>query len=1026
MTVIKELSQLDLTPDAFEPQLITKSKYYTTTDFLDLNEKTDFSDSLSIFNVNCRSLCKHYSEYELYFETLKSEHFNSFDILTFTETWLDDHLQDIVQFDNYHSIFKHKDKQKEGGGLAVYIKDEFNFKKRNDLAVPTEKQQLFDTLFIEISHPSYKSSIILGILYRSPSYNSVEEFTSYLKNTFDLLSDENKEIILLGDTNIDLLKYGTNQLISRYLDSLISSSFCPVITVPTRTTSTSATLIDHIFKKQSDCKYLGGTLLNDISDHYPNFMYLFLNNKKRTNPKYVTYRPFTDRNIQSFKADLMTHNWNNVLDITNPCHSYDEFVQTFNHYLDKCIPQKTIRFNKFKHKKENWVTRGLLKSMKTKNLLYSKMKNEINPGKRNELETKYKQYRNKLNQLIRAAKKVYWENSFKSSENDMKATWQNLNKVLNRSKNTSKLPEIFKHENTQYTSPQSISDGFNTFFTNIGPNLAQKIPDTPTDPIEFLPHVNLTQTFVLIPTTNYEVEKILNKLHPKLSYGHDTISPKLVKITQDAIIKPLVHIINQSLLTGIVPKNMKLAKIVPIFKNGDNSCIKNYRPISLLPTFSKLLERIVYNRLYKYLTINNLLSPCQYGFQKNKSTDLAILELQDRITSAITNKLACVGIFLDLSKAFDTLNHSLLLKKLEHYGIRGLAQTWFRSYLDNRRQFTCTNNINSDPSAVTCGVPQGSILGPLLFLVYINDITNISNDSDYHTILFADDTNLIFEHENPTTLIKIINKELIKISNWFLANKLSLNTDKTKYISFGKNKINQNSTNLTINGDNIAEVTSISFLGVTIQDNLKWNIHIQNKSNKVAKVNSILYRLKHVLPENVMINIYNALVLPHLTYAIAAWGDSNRSLLRRLTILQKKCLRTIANVKYNSHTDPLFKKYRMLKLQDIFRINCCKLFYRTKLNTLPTYHSGKLPSLESIFPHFSRHSSNIYVYFIRNTLQKQLINYKVGSQWNHLPENIKEISNISAKTFSKRLKCHFISLYNQPCLVQNCRSCNCC
>lgn len=333
------------------------------------------------------------------------------------------------------------------------------------------------------------------------------------------------------------------------------------------------------------------------------------------------------------------------------------------------------------------------------------------------------------------------------------------------------------------------------------------------------------------------------------------------------------------------------------------------------------------------------------------------------------------------------------------------------------------NRSDSDTSAVTCGVPQGSILGPLLFLVYINDIVNISKNANFHMILFADDTNLIFEHENPAILNETITTELCNIAEWFSSNKLSLNIDKTKFISFGKNSHTQNTTRLQINGVNIAQVNTVNFLGVTIQHNLKWTDHIQTKSNKIAKINSILYRLKYVLPEKVLINIYNALVLPHLTYGIEAWGNASGSLLKRMITLQKKCIRTITNSKYNSHTDPLLKKFRILKLKDIFQINCCKLYYRTKLNTLPAYHRSKLQSLESIHPHYSRQSPNIYINIIHSNYQKQLINYKVGTQWNSLPEYIKEITNISLVSFSKRLKCHFISLYNQPCLKRNCRSC---
>jgi hypothetical protein len=290
-------------------------------------------------------------------------------------------------------------------------------------------------------------------------------------------------------------------------------------------------------------------------------------------------------------------------------------------------------------------------------------------------------------------------------------------------------------------------------------------------------------------------------------------------------------------------------------------------------------------------------------------------------------------------------------------------------------------------------------------------------------ILFADDTNLLFQHENKALLSQIINNELENIANWFSANRLSLNIDKTKFISFGNNVLDHNSIILNINGINICQVNSISFLGVIIQNNLKWNEHIQNKASKVLKVNSILSRMKHTLPEKVLINIYNALILPHFTYGILAWGDTNRSLQKRLIVLQKKCLRHIANVKFNAHTETLFKKYHMLKLHDIYKVNCCKLYYRCKLNILPNYHTNKLPSIETVLTRSTRQSSNIYVNIIRLSIEKQLLNYKIGTQWNSLPNNIKEISNVSLTSFSRCLKSHVISSYNQLCTIRNCVSC---
>jgi hypothetical protein len=528
------------------------------------------------------------------------------------------------------------------------------------------------------------------------------------------------------------------------------------------------------------------------------------------------------------------------------------------------MPLKTVKFNHYKHKKENWMSQGLLKSIKTKDKLFLKFKHETNVLRKKALELKYKTYKNKLNSLIRSAKKMHWEKVFDKTENNSKNTWKNINLLLNRSSKDANIPKQMELKNITYNSPLSVANAFNDFFTFIGSDLASQIPNSLTDPKTYLPQVNFVNSFVLIPTTHEEVSKLLMKLKPKSSSSHDSISPKIVKKMQEGIIQPLVHIINQSLLTGQIPKNMKLAKVIPIFKSGEKFQIKNYRPISLLPTFSKLLERIVYDRLYKYLVVNKILTPCQYGFQKAKSTETAILELIDRLVTSIANGNYCIGIFLDLSKAFDTLNHSLLLTKLEHYGIRGLAHTWFKNYLADRRQFTSVNSSDSVVSAVTCGVPQGSILGPLLFLVYINDLVNVSNIGNM--ILFADDTNLIYENRTLAELIPTVNIDLERVTDWFRINKLSLNVDKTKFINFRRTFTNEMlPINLIINGTNITQVKTMSFLGILIQENLKWNDHIAFISNKISKINSLLYRLQNTVPETTLLNIYNALIVPHLS-----------------------------------------------------------------------------------------------------------------------------------------------------------------
>jgi hypothetical protein len=513
----------------------------------------------------------------------------------------------------------------------------------------------------------------------------------------------------------------------------------------------------------------------------------------------------------------------------------------------------------------------------------------------------------------------------------------------------------------------------------------------------------------------------MNNMKNKSSSGHDSLSSKLIKETSTAILAPLTHILNLSLKHGIVPSKMKLAKVLPIFKSGETSHISNYRPISLLPAFSKVLEKIVYARLFKYLSKHNILIPEQYGFRESLSTDLAILELQDRVAGFMASGSWCLGLFLDLSKAFDTINHSILLSKLESYGVRGVALDWFKNYLCGRKQYCTVNSTISDTMQITCGVPQGSILGPLLFLVYINDIQTVIKQGK--PILFADDTNIIYSHENLDNLCSIVNSELEIITNWFLANRLSVNASKTKYILFHTpNRQNlANTTPIKISGQALERVQSIKFLGVLIHEHLSWKAHLDEKANRVARSIGVLYRLKHQLPDYTLLTLYNSLISPHFHYAITAWGNSQQQYVKRLEILQKKAIRCVTNSRYNCHTNPLFFRLRLLKIKDIYKLSCCKLCYRMKKGNLPNYHSLKLNF--NIQQMLTRQSNHLYISRISKSVEKQCLSYKIGTEWNSLPGYLTSY-NKSSTSFSKLLKKHLLQKYDIPCAIVNCYSCS--
>ena len=414
---------------------------------------------------------------------------------------------------------------------------------------------------------------------------------------------------------------------------------------------------------------------------------------------------------------------------------------------------------------------------------------------------------------------------------------------------------------------------------------------------------------MLLPTTSHEIENITSDLTNKSSFGYDDIPLKLLKSSISGISVPLSHLINISIVSGIFPDKLKIAKITPLYKSGDKADISNYRPISVLTSFSKVFERVIHNSLMSYLDKNNILNPTQFGFRKQHSTNMALIDLIDCITNAIDKNEYSIGIFIDLSKAFDTIDHDILLYKLSHYGIRGISLSLFASYLQHREQFVCLNSVVSDYKTVSCGVPQGSILGPLLFIIFINDIINCSNI--LHFILFADDTNLLYSCNNIDTLVSTINSELSKLASWFRSNKLSLNVKKTNYMMFGNKIIPEIMQPIHIDNILIDRVTSTKFLGVIVDDKISWKDHIALLSLKISRGIGAINRIKHLVSPSILLLLYYTMVLAHLSYCCVVWGNACTSNLQCLRVLQKRSIRLLSHAAYRTPSTPLFAKHQL-------------------------------------------------------------------------------------------------------------------
>ena len=828
----------------------------------------------------------------------------------------------------------------------------------------------------------------------------------------------------MGDFNIDLLKLEEHHRTAGFIDDMLSNGMFPLITKPTRVTETSATLIDHMFSNIHDRHIDSGIIICDVSDHFGIFSIINLQKYTPENTKLCS-RQFNKNNMERFSQLLQVSDFSLVSAASHVNLAYDRFMCIYQTAFNIAFPIKTTRAKSKYVKREPWITKGILISSINKiKLLKKKLKCPIAAN-----VDKYKHYRSIYNRICRFAKKNYFTTKINSLVNDAKQSWKVLAEVIKIQKRKRDLPSsFFLEDGSESSNAETIAEGFNTFFCNVGEKLSANIAQPPTN---FTRHLqNQYPNFFISPVCPFDIISVSKLLRPKLSEGHDGISTKLLRSSIEHISAPLSYIFNLSFSTGIFPDSMKVAKVIPIFKSGNNRDFNNYRPISILPSISKLLEKIMFKRLYNFLNSNDIFYKHQYGFRANHSTTDPLFHFLKFVSSQNDkpSKDFTLAVFLDLTKAFDTVNHSILIRKLQHYGIRGIALHWFKSYLSGRKQYTEYNSNMSSALSVSHGVPQGSIMGPLLFLIYINDISNCTS---LNILSFADDTTAYMAGNNLRELTEAVNVNLEKIYTWLCENKLSLNIAKTKYMIFSPkchkvthniiNPIHINNISIERCGNNQPNKT-IKFLGINFDENLSWNIHVNSMCTKVSKVVFLINRAKNVLPPSALRSLYFALIHSRLSYGVLAWGNSASA--SKLFKVQKRAVRVVTNSKYRAHTDPLFKKLSVLKLNDMYKQQSALFMHDYSNKRLPISFHDFYPD-----PRHGRSTTrscelNVYIPKSRTNFSKLSAYIDVPKIWNNLSGEIK--NNPNRNLFKRTLKTSFMENYSceHSCSDPHCPNCS--
>ena len=589
----------------------------------------------------------------------------------------------------------------------------------------------------------------------------LKEFNEdYLKPFLEKIEKENKKIYLLGDFNVDLLKTDEDTNSSTFFDTLTSNLFIPHITQPTRITSTTKTLIDNIFSNSTNFQDgISGNLTMSLSDHLAQFLIIPEEchyTQKKHNQHTYDLKIF-DNN--AFIQELEDINWSNTLLLhkNDPNLAFEGFQRKIDNLLNTHLPRRKLTKNEVKRKQKPWISDEILKMIKQRDKLYRQFIKTNNDTLKMEFQKRYKTVRNQIVTLCRSSKKEYYKNFFANNAANLSKTWRGIKSIININRKEKISPTSLSVNNELTNDPTKIANEFNNYFSNIAGELQKSIHSQGQDFRKYL-QPKMEKTFFARPTNKFEVINMINENIKNKATGPNSIPNSILCSVQYLIAEPLTEIINLSFSTGIYIDKLKISRIVPIFKDKDDKLLcSNYRPISLLSNINKIFEKIMHKRLYAFFEENNLIYENQFGFRKKHSTTHALIDLTEDIRQAIDNNEFSCGVFIDLQKAFDTVDHDILLNKLDNYGIRGITNNWFRSYLKERKQFVSISGCDSTVADTHFGVPQGSVLGPLLFLIYINDLHRAIKHSK--TRHFADDTNLLLHNFSLKHLKKYLNQK---------------------------------------------------------------------------------------------------------------------------------------------------------------------------------------------------------------------------------------------------------------------------
>lgn len=906
--------------------------------------------NLSVFNLNVESLRNKLNMLEAFLVNCKPQP----QIACICEHWLSKGEENYCNLSNYSVASSRSRSNKVNGitygGVLIYLNKQINY---NILNLETlSKDSICELVGIKL----LDFNILIICIYRTPEPSNFQQFLSSLDQVLSTYGLNNK-VCICGDVNVKLNLHQDRETVA-FMSLVTSHGFVNTVTTSTR----GRNCIDNVFINFNKTEFSSAVYELGFSDHCAQLVKIPNCVGKVPFNKEIKIRPITDENKLRFRNIVQELDWSFIHDDTRNAQSKFEIFQNILSDASKiAFMEKTIKIN-YSKKASSISFTPELKQLR-KNLLELSNLFKTNPSE--DLAERKKVARKLYRNALSIAKKQANDNRIAQSGNPNKTAWEIINQN-NKKANEAECSKITPEE-------------FNRNFSEAPLAIVNSLSPSEVNPLDLVTSVDVQhvdEEFSLQPVTTMTVSNAMASLAKKKGRDIYNLNLDIILSIQDLITPVLVALINLCFQKAVFPDCLKTSLIRPVFKKGAKSQVSNYRPISILPILGKIIEKIISNQITQYITYYNLLSPSQFGFRKQLSTTDAVRFFNNFIANGFNNSTYLYAILCDLSRAFETLDHDILLQKLSHYKFQDSSVQFIKSYLENRIHRVIIGDVLSTPQRVNAGIPTGSILGPLIFLIYINDLP--SNLPSYaNATIFADDSTVTVDGENEQEAIGKGEIALAQAQVWFDSNRLHLNRSKTQSIVISLRPVTQH-----------VNPASVKLLGFHVDQHLNWQIHINNISNLLSSRIFLLRRLQNEVSLSVLKNCYYGLIHSIISYGIVLWGHTSAS--RQLFIIQKSAIRILGKAKYREHAKPLFQKLKILTLPSLYILNC--------LISVKS-HMHEYHTFQSVHSHDTRNKRNLVPARHRVNAARNGTNYYGILFFNKLPPSIQDLPEKAFKSY---------------------------